>query len=226
MKTGIHLLIGVLGLTSIISLPAIAQPTRVEDFFNSVPGRGNETFGPLNQTGDEQAPSYNRALDSRQMTTAANSTLLDRAASNNQFKLLAMAVQAAGLSDTLKAEGPFTIFAPTDKAFAALSPQTVDKLLNPENRDLLRQVLAYHVVRGKVTSSALKSGQIETLAGKAVAVQVNSSGGVTVNNANVTQANISASNGVIHAIDQVILPPQIQAQIDLAPATQKTNPAL
>ncbi len=205
MKTGIHLLIGIVGLTSIISLPAIAQPTRVEDFFNSVPGRGNETFGPLNQPGDEQAPSYNRASDSRRMTTAANSNLLEQAASNNQFKILAMAVQAAGLTDTLTGEGPLTIFAPTDRAFAALPPQTVDKLLNPANRDLLRQVLAYHVVRGKVTSTDLKSGQIETLAGKAVAVQVNRSGAVTVNNANVTKANINASNGVIHAIDQVIL---------------------
>ena len=104
------------------------------------------------------------------------------------------AVQAAGLVDTLKSDGPFTVFAPTDDAFAALPEGTVEELLKPENKDQLTAILTYHVVAGKVMSTDLSDVKIIT------------EGGVTVGGANVTTADIEASNGVIHVIDAVIMP--------------------
>lgn len=132
--------------------------------------------------------------------------LVDTAVAAGSFTTLVAAVQAADLVETLKGEGPFTVFAPTDAAFAALSEGTVEDLLKPENKDRLQAVLTYHVVPGKVMSSDL-SGEmsVETVQGSTVAVVAGDSG-VTVNGAAVTSADIEASNGVIHVIDAVIMP--------------------
>ncbi len=127
------------------------------------------------------------------------------AASNSSFKTLTAALKAAGLDKTLASGGPYTVFAPTDEAFAALPEGTVEQLLMPENREALVQLLTYHVVQGEKTSSTLKSGETQTLEGTPVQVNV-SSKGVMVNGANVVQADIEASNGVIHVIDKVIMP--------------------
>jgi len=123
------------------------------------------------------------------------------------FNTLVAALQAAELVDALQGDGPFTVFAPTDAAFAALPAGTLDSLLKPENKDQLTAILLYHVVPGKVMSSDL-SGTVnaETLQGATVEI-VAAASGVTVNGANVVSADVMASNGVIHVIDAVILPP-------------------
>ena len=131
--------------------------------------------------------------------------IVDTAAGAGSFTTLVAAVQAAGLVDTLKGDGPFTVFAPTDDAFAALPAGTVETLLKPENKDQLVSILTYHVVPGKVMSGDLSDGMTAaTVQGSDVTI--GTTDGVTVNGANVVQADIAASNGVIHVIDQVILP--------------------
>jgi uncharacterized surface protein with fasciclin (FAS1) repeats len=109
------------------------------------------------------------------------------------------------LTDTLSQAGPFTVFAPTDAAFAALPPGTVEELLKPENKALLTKILTYHVLPGKVTSTQLSSGSVATVEGSSVKVKKGTDG-VMVNNAKVVQPDIQATNGVIHVIDKVIVP--------------------
>jgi uncharacterized surface protein with fasciclin (FAS1) repeats len=132
--------------------------------------------------------------------------IVDTAVGAGNFTTLVAAVQAAGLVDTLKGPGPFTVFAPTDEAFAALPAGTVENLLKPENKDQLVAVLTYHVVPGKVMSADLSEGMTAaTVQGANVTITL--AGGPKVNGANITAADIEASNGVIHVIDAVILPP-------------------
>jgi uncharacterized surface protein with fasciclin (FAS1) repeats len=120
-------------------------------------------------------------------------------------KTLAAAVKAAGLVETLQGKGPFTVFAPTDAAFAAIQSE-VDKLLKPESKEKLSKILTYHVVSGKMKAADLKDGQeLTTVEGSKLKVMVKD-GKVMVGNAKVTTADISASNGVIHVIDKVLLP--------------------
>lgn len=132
--------------------------------------------------------------------------IVDTAVSAGQFKTLAAALDAAGLVDTLKSDGPFTVFAPTDEAFAKLPAGTVENLLKPENRDQLVAILTYHVVAGKVAAAdVVKLDQATTVNGADVTIKVADSG-VQVDNANVIATDIGASNGIIHVIDAVILP--------------------
>jgi len=131
--------------------------------------------------------------------------IVDTAVDAGSFTNLVAAVQAAGLVDTLKGEGPFTVFAPTDEAFAALPEGTVEDLLKPENKDKLIAILTYHVVSGKVMSTDLSNNTMApTVQGSDVKIMTE--GGVTVNGAKVISADIEASNGVIHVIDAVMLP--------------------
>lgn len=142
--------------------------------------------------------------------TAASSVawgadIVDTAVSAN-FKTLVAAVKAAGLVDTLKGPGPFTVFAPTDEAFAKLPPGTVENLLKPENREQLQKVLKYHVVAGKVMAKdAVKLKSANTVEGGSLAVKA-SGGTVMLNDAKVIKADVAADNGVIHVIDSVLLP--------------------
>ena len=129
--------------------------------------------------------------------------IVDTAVSAGQFKTLVQAVQAAGLVDTLKGDGPFTVFAPTDAAFAKLPAGTIESLLN--DKEKLAQVLTYHVVPGKVTAAQVKPGDVKTVQGQPLRVRADG-GAVMVNNARVTKTDIMASNGVIHVIDTVVLP--------------------
>lgn len=131
--------------------------------------------------------------------------IVDTAAGAGSFNTLVAAVEAAGLVETLKGEGPFTVFAPTDEAFAALPAGTVEDLLKPENKDQLTAILTYHVVPGKVMSTDLSNNMMATTV-QGGDVTIMTEGGVMVNGANVVQADIEASNGVIHVIDAVILP--------------------
>jgi len=140
------------------------------------------------------------------MAQDATSDIVDTAVAAGDFTTLVAAVQAAGLVDTLKGEGPFTVFAPTDAAFAALPEGTVDTLLKPENKDQLVSILTYHVVPGAVMSSDLTEGMTAaTVQGANVTFTLD--GGAKVNGANITTADIATSNGVIHVIDTVIMPP-------------------
>jgi uncharacterized surface protein with fasciclin (FAS1) repeats len=134
-------------------------------------------------------------------------TIVDVAVAAGDFTTLVAAVQAAGLVDTLSSEGPFTVFAPTDAAFAALPAGVLDKLLLPENLDVLVSILTYHVVSGTVLAADVAAGQVTTVQGEAITVET--MGGVTVNGANVVAVDVLASNGVIHVIDAVILPPSL-----------------
>lgn len=140
-----------------------------------------------------------------------SNTVVDIAADNPQFSTLVTAIQAAGLEDTLRGEGPFTVFAPTNAAFDALPDGTLDTLLQPENRDQLASILTYHVVPGAITSDQLVGQRMTVATVNGETVLIDGTGGkaraaVTVNGAAVTNADILASNGVIHVIDEVLLP--------------------
>ena len=139
---------------------------------------------------------------------ARNQDIVDTAVSAGQFKTLAAALKAADLVATLKGPGPFTVFAPTDEAFAKLPAGTVENLLKPENKAKLTAILTYHVVPGAVRAEQVaKLDQAKTVNG--AMVKVTTKGGkVTINDATVVKADTAASNGIIHVIDKVILPPQ------------------
>ena len=127
------------------------------------------------------------------------------AAGNEDFSTLVAAVEAAGLVETLQGEGPFTVFAPTNDAFAALPEGLVEKLLLPENKDILVQILTYHVVAGKVMAADVMAGDVASVEGSAITITTD--GGVVLNgSSNVVATDVMASNGVIHVIDAVILP--------------------
>lgn len=135
---------------------------------------------------------------------AASKDIVETAISAGNFNTLVTAVQAAGLADTLKGDGPFTVFAPTDEAFAKLPKEKLDALL--ADKDALTKVLTYHVVPGKIQSGDIagKSMKVATVQGSEI--EVDAMSGVKINNANVVKADIATSNGVIHVIDTVILP--------------------
>jgi uncharacterized surface protein with fasciclin (FAS1) repeats len=134
-------------------------------------------------------------------------TIVDVAIGAGSFGTLVAAVTAADLAETLSGEGPFTVFAPTDDAFAALPAGVLDALLLPENKAILAQILTYHVVSGKVMAADVTDGDVATVEGQTI--KLSTMTGVTVNGANVIQADVEADNGVIHAIDAVILPPGV-----------------
>jgi uncharacterized surface protein with fasciclin (FAS1) repeats len=137
---------------------------------------------------------------------APKKDIVDTAVAAGSFKTLAAALGAAGLVETLKGDGPFTVFAPTDAAFAKLPPGTVESLLEPANKAKLQAILTYHVVPGAVTAAdVVKLTGAKTVNGQSVTIRV-AGGGVTVDGANVVKTDIAASNGVIHVIDSVILP--------------------
>ena len=157
-------------------------------------------------------PTYTAAA-LEPMTNMAKNTIVDVAVANGSFKTLTAALKAAGLIETLKGNGPFTVFAPTDAAFAKLPKGTVEMLLKPENKATLVRILTYHVVSGNVLSTDLKSGQVSTLEGSPVNVMIGKDG-VMINKSTVQAADVRASNGVIHVIDNVLMP-----QADMAKNT-------
>jgi uncharacterized surface protein with fasciclin (FAS1) repeats len=139
-------------------------------------------------------------------TGSQQGDIVDVAVSAGQFNTLAAALEAAGLVSTLKSEGPFTVFAPTDSAFAALPEGTVESLLQPENRDQLTAILTYHVVPGEVMAAdVVNLSEAATVNGKDLSIRV-VAGKVLINDSTVVAADVDASNGVIHVIDKVILP--------------------
>jgi len=134
--------------------------------------------------------------------------IVDTAAGAGDFNTLVAAVKAAGLVETLKGDGPFTVFAPTDAAFAALPDGTVEDLLKPENKDKLTAILTYHVVAGKVMAGDIAAGDSMAASVQGQDLMIKAGDGVMINDSTVTTADIDTSNGVIHVIDKVLLPPQ------------------
>ena len=226
-------LVGMLGASILIGYPAGAQqPTGATNprpsIFNEppynrsrtpAPTPGAEPTTPSAQPSPQTEPTTPAPSPGTAPTTPApapgaaqpsNENVVALAASNDSFKTLTAALKAAGLTQTLSGKGPFTIFAPTDAAFAALPQDALQELLKPENKDILVKILSYHVVPGNVTSGDIKSGEVKTVEGAPVNVQVDSAKAVTLNNeAKVVQPDLKASNGVIHAIDKVMLPPDL-----------------
>ncbi|MDJ0736057.1 MAG: fasciclin domain-containing protein [Nostocaceae cyanobacterium] len=144
-------------------------------------------------------------------TTSVNQDIVSIASSSDSFRTLTSLLQTAGLVNILQQPGEFTVFAPTDQAFAALSPETLQQLQQPENREVLIKILRYHVLSNQLTSNQLSSGEVTTFEGQAVNVKVDSATNqVAINDASVIQADVQASNGVIHVIDQVLLPPDVK----------------
>lgn len=137
---------------------------------------------------------------------AMDKDIVDTAVDAGQFNTLVAAVQAAGLVDTLKGEGPFTVFAPTDEAFSKLPAGTVENLLKPENKDQLVAILTYHVVPGKVMSGDVAGKTMVVTSVEGHDLNVDATNGVKINDATVITADIETSNGVIHVVDTVILP--------------------
>jgi len=135
----------------------------------------------------------------------AKNDIVAVAAGAGSFNTLVAAVKAAGLVETLQGAGPFTVFAPTDEAFAKLPKGTVESLLKPENKDKLVAILTYHVLAGKVMAADVKTMKAKTVNGQELNVKVGAEG-VTVDNAKVIKTDVAASNGVIHVIDTVVLP--------------------
>lgn len=142
------------------------------------------------------------ALTAGTAFSASAADIVDTAVKAGNFKTLVAAVQAAGLVDTLKGPGPFTVFAPTDAAFAKIPKATLDGLL--ADKAALTKVLTYHVVPGKVMAKDVKAGKVKTVQGGEVTLAT--TGGVTIDGAKVVAADLAADNGVIHAIDTVIMP--------------------
>ena len=152
------------------------------------------------------SPTTAPADEAAETATPAKADIVDTAVSAGSFKTLVAAVKAAELVDVLKSDGPFTVFAPTDDAFAKLPEGTVDDLLKPENKEKLQAILKYHVVAGKVMASDVVGlSEAETVQGSKVTIKV-VDGGVMVDGAKVVKTDIETSNGVIHVIDAVILP--------------------
>jgi uncharacterized surface protein with fasciclin (FAS1) repeats len=148
----------------------------------------------------------------------ASKDIVETAASAKQFETLIAAAKAAGLAGALQGDGPLTVFAPTDDAFGALPAGTIDSLLQPENKDRLATILKYHVIAGEVGSAVLADGaRLETLAGIDAVISATENG-FNIENARIVKTDIGASNGVIHVIDRVILPPAQMSRADAARA--------
>ena len=152
-----------------------------------------------------EAPSTEAPMGSE---APAAEDIVAIASANEDFSTLVAAVSAAGLVETLQGEGPFTVFAPTNAAFDALPAGLLDKLLMLENKDVLVKILTYHVVSGAIMAADVTAGDVASVEGGMIAVTTND-GGVQVNGASVVSPDILASNGVIHVIDAVILPPDV-----------------
>lgn len=144
----------------------------------------------------------------------AEKNIVETAAAAGQFQTLIAAAKAAGLAGALSGDGPLTVFAPTDDAFNALPAGTIETLLKPENKDALARILKFHVIAGRVGSSALADGaRVETLAGPAATISA-AEKGFTIEGARIVATDIDASNGVVHVIDRVIMPPELMSRRD------------
>ncbi|MFM5982104.1 MAG: fasciclin domain-containing protein [Sphaerospermopsis kisseleviana] len=225
LLTNIAGILGVTGVNLLITLPSRAEVVPNHDANIKITTITTITTQIAQSSGDGvlnprpsifNEPPYNRGTapsETPRVTPPTQTTetknVVEVAESAGNFKTLIKALEAAGLKETLQGAGPFTILAPTDEAFTKLPQDAVQDLLKPENKEILVKILTYHVIPGRVLSSDLKSGEVTSLQGDPIKVLVNPSKGVSVNDAQVTKADIPASNGVIHQIDNLILPPSM-----------------
>jgi uncharacterized surface protein with fasciclin (FAS1) repeats len=187
-------LAGAIGVSALIGFPAWAHI--------------NSNTNVANTTQTQPVPGNSKIAASPTPTPQAKD-IVAMASGDAQLKTLAKALTAADLVKTLQGKGPFTVFAPTDAAFAALPKGTLDDLLKPENKAKLAKILTYHVVSGSVVSTGLKSSDVKSVEGNTIKVVV-AGGKVTVGGANVVKADIKASNGIIHVVDKVLMPPDVK----------------
>jgi len=193
-------------LLTLLTVTVVSGSAMAERSMSRHTARRNTTCNSSAVTRHHSMPVHGRAMTTALVPAAKETDIVDTAVSAGSFKTLVAAVKAAGLVETLKGKGPFTVFAPTDEAFAKLPEGTVANLLKPENKDQLVAVLTYHVVAGKVMAAdVVKLKSAKTVQGQEVAIKV-TDGKVTVDAANVVKTDIACSNGVIHVIDSVILP--------------------
>lgn len=191
-----RLLISFVGLGAIATLTACGAPT-------------DTATTPT----EEDAATETDTTEETAMSEEMGDTIAVLAAETDSLSTLSQAIESAGLTDTLAAEGPYTVFAPTNEAFDALPDGTLEQLLMPENQDTLTQILTYHVIPDEVTSEEITAGTVATVAGPEVTISTDeAAGGVMVNEATVVTPDVQASNGVIHTIDQVLLPPDVSLQ--------------
>lgn len=212
--------------SSILSKLAAVMGAGTLAAFVAIPALAQEKPEATVDSSDVSVEAVEPETNTDEIAANEESTIADIATSSESLTTLAAALEAADLADTLAGEGPYTVFAPSDEAFAALPDGVVDALLAPENRDLLIQVLTYHVVPEEVTSDQLATGPVPTVEGSPIQVEVGDSG-VMINQASVIQPDIMASNGVVHVIDQIILPPELtQAPVESAPPQTTTPDAM
>ncbi len=183
---------------------------------SACPGSGSTTSTPAERPAPQPLPApVTPPLETPAPGAGAPSgttegkNIVAVAQANGSFNTLTKALKAAGLVETLQGNGPFTVFAPTDEAFAKLPPDALQELLQPQNKEVLKKILTYHVVSGRVLSTDLKSGEVKSIEGGPINVRVEDGAKVMVNDAQVVQPDVKASNGVIHVINQVILPPDL-----------------
>lgn len=176
---------------------AASDPTTASEMTTEAP---MESEMPM----ESEDPMESESPMDSEAPAAEAGTIVDVASANPDFETLVAAVTAADLVETLSSEGPFTVFAPTDEAFEALPEGLLDALLMPENKDALTSILTYHVLPAEVMSADVTDGDVETVEGSTIAITTDE--GVMVNDANVVMADVDASNGVIHAIDAVLVP--------------------
>lgn len=188
--------LGLSALLMVLTLGAACDPNTAEAPLETAPEVGEAPTAPVEPTMPDSAP------------TAGTETIAAVAANTTSLSTFNSALEAAGLTEALNEPGPYTVFAPSDEAFASLPPETLQQLLSPEGQEQLAGLLAYHVVPEELPASQLQSADIDTLAGAPLTVQVDQGAqSVLVNNALVTQPDLEASNGIIHVVDQIIVPP-------------------
>jgi uncharacterized surface protein with fasciclin (FAS1) repeats len=185
--------------------PGTPETTPTPGTPETTPTPGTPETTPTPTPGETPSPTK----PSGGSSSTQGKNLVALAEADGSFKTLTKALKAAGLTEILQGKDNYTLFAPTDAAFAKLPQDAVRDLLKPENKEVLVKLLTYHVVKGQVLSADLKSGEVKSVEGGVINVKVDPATGVTVNEAKVTKADIKGSNGVIHAIDQVILPPDL-----------------
>ena len=214
-KTGLAVI--VLSLSGMVNIaPAIAEltdsypdinPELSSEDVDVVPEAINSdvTAEDLSEEMDADIDNMPEALDAEEVA-AESETIVDVATSSETFTTLVSALSEAELVELLQGDGPFTVFAPTDEAFEALPEGTLDALMEPGNREVLVSLLSYHVVQEELPAEQLETGLLESVQGTPLQVEVGDE--VTVNGVTIIEDEITASNGVIHTVDQVILPPQ------------------
>lgn len=202
------LLLGMIGLCLVVAIAACSAPdaktSSISGASSTTRAFSLPTESPLTST--SQNPAAADSSDSSTSLTFSNGTVGETVSQISTFKLLDRLLKTTGLEETLNQPGPYTLFAPTNDAFADLPSGTLEKLLRPDNKDKLKQTLMYHMVLDDLISSHIKSGQINTLAGKSIKI-TSDAGKITVDESKTVKSEITTKNGVIYAIDQVLLLP-------------------